>query len=111
MGGIDQSIGPGLGGFLVFFLLAMALWLLMRNMGKHLRNVAYMREREEKEGAAARQGHAQGGDRGEGGDGTDDRADEVQTRPRSLAAGIPTAPLPGPQGSQNSRDPGVGDRA
>ena len=49
MGGIDQSIGPGLGGFIAFFLLALALWLLMRNMNKHLRNVSYMRERAEYE--------------------------------------------------------------
>lgn len=105
MGGIDQSIGPGLGGFLAFFLLAMALWLLMRNMSKHLRNVAYMQEREdEQEGRGRAAGAAAGSGQRRERDGADvdgadvdhanddagaDDSDEVQTRPSSLAAGYP----------------------
>ena len=46
MGNYNQSISAGLGGFLAAFLLGCALWLLMRNMNKHLRNVAYQEERE-----------------------------------------------------------------
>lgn len=35
----DPSVSPGIGGFLAFFLLGCALWLLMRNMIVRLRNV------------------------------------------------------------------------
>ena len=38
---IDQSIGPGLGGFLVTFFMAVALVILLRSMVKHLRKVRY----------------------------------------------------------------------
>lgn len=51
MGGIDQSVSPGIGGFLAFFLLAVALWLLMRSMIGHLRNVKYLEEVEEERAA------------------------------------------------------------
>ena len=39
MGGANQAVSGGIGGFLAFFLLACALWLLMRNMNKRLRNI------------------------------------------------------------------------
>lgn len=77
MGGIDQSVGPGLGGFLAFFLLACALWLLMRNMGKHLRNVDYRAQAQAKEADEARE-RAQAA-----------READVQTRPRALGQGYP----------------------
>lgn len=51
-GGIDQSIGPGIGGFLAFFLLAVALWFLMRNMSTRLRNVTFEEEAAEERAAA-----------------------------------------------------------
>ncbi len=38
MGPVDQSISAGLGGFFALFLLAAALWLLMRSLLKHLRS-------------------------------------------------------------------------
>ncbi|HEX2704503.1 MAG TPA: hypothetical protein VHM65_02000 [Candidatus Lustribacter sp.] len=44
------NIGPGLGAFLSFFVLALALWLLMRNMNARMRRIAY-RERAEQEAA------------------------------------------------------------
>lgn len=47
MSGANQSISAGLGGFLAFFLLAIALWLLMRNMNARLRNVRFAEEAEE----------------------------------------------------------------
>jgi hypothetical protein len=54
----STSVSPGLGGFLAFFLLAIALWLLMRNMNKRMRRMTY---REEQEAAArARRGEAPG---------------------------------------------------
>lgn len=47
MSGANQSISAGLGGFLAFFLLALVLWLLMRNMNTRLQNLAYREEAEE----------------------------------------------------------------
>ena len=38
-------MGPGIGAFLAFFGLAVALWLLMRNMNGRMRRMAY-RERD-----------------------------------------------------------------
>ena len=40
------NITAGLGGFLSFFLLAVALYLLMRNMNARLRRMAYREEQE-----------------------------------------------------------------
>ena len=42
----STSVSPGLGGFLAFFLLAIALWLLMRNMNKRVRRMTYREEQE-----------------------------------------------------------------
>jgi hypothetical protein len=42
----STSVSPGLGGFLAFFLLALALWLLMRNMNKRVRRMTYREEQE-----------------------------------------------------------------
>ena len=41
----STSIGPGLGGFIAFFVLAVALWLLMRNMNSRMRRMAYREQR------------------------------------------------------------------
>jgi hypothetical protein len=43
------DVTAGLGGFLAFFLLALALYFLMRNMNAHLRRLSY---REEQEGTS-----------------------------------------------------------
>lgn len=99
-GGIDQSVSPGMGGFLAFFLLACALWLLMRNMLKHMRGLSYREEREEKqerlvggEGAASRTGDGEGVDEpATSGPLGSQASDEVQTRPSSLSAGYPREP-------------------
>lgn len=40
------DVTAGLGGFLAFFLLAVALYLLMRNMNGRLRRMAYREEME-----------------------------------------------------------------
>jgi hypothetical protein len=47
------DVTAGLGGFLAFFLLALALYLLMRNMNARLRRMSY---REEQEAKAAAEG-------------------------------------------------------
>jgi hypothetical protein len=44
------DVTAGLGGFLAFFLLALALYFLMRNMNARMRRMAY---REEQEAQAA----------------------------------------------------------
>jgi hypothetical protein len=41
----STAIGPGLGAFVAFFVLAVVLWLLMRNMNGRMRRMAY-REQE-----------------------------------------------------------------
>ena len=40
------DVTAGLGGFLAFFLLALALYFLMRNMNTRLRGLAYREEQE-----------------------------------------------------------------
>jgi hypothetical protein len=42
------DVTAGLGGFLAFFLLAVALYFLMRNMNARLRRMAYRQEQETK---------------------------------------------------------------
>jgi hypothetical protein len=42
------DVTAGLGGFLAFFLLAVALYFLMRNMNTRLRRMAYREEQEAK---------------------------------------------------------------
>lgn len=46
-----NSVSPGILGFLAFFLLAIALYLLVRNMNGHLRRVRYRQEALEAEAA------------------------------------------------------------
>ena len=50
--GGNLPVGPGIWGFIAFFVLAISLWLLVRNMNSRLRRMAY-RDRDE---AAARAG-------------------------------------------------------
>ena len=42
------DVTAGLGGFLAFFLLALALYFLMRNMNARLRRMSYRQEQEAK---------------------------------------------------------------
>lgn len=46
MNGANQAVSGGIGGFLAFFVLALALWLLVRNMNGRLRRMRYQDERE-----------------------------------------------------------------
>ena len=57
MNGANQAVSGGIGGFLAFFLLACALWLLMRNMNKRLQNVKYDEELEQQRQAAEADEH------------------------------------------------------
>ena len=47
--GDPNSVSPGILGFLAFFLLAVALYLLLRNMNGHLRRMRYRAEQREAE--------------------------------------------------------------
>ena len=55
-----ESVSPGLWGFLVVFVLAIVVWLLMRNMTRRLRRLRF-REQERL--------RREGGESGEGGEG------------------------------------------
>lgn len=49
--GGNLPIGPGIWGFIAFFVLAVALWFLVRNMNSRLRRMAYRdRERAQEQG-------------------------------------------------------------
>ena len=52
-GGGNLPVGPGIWGFVAFFVLAVALWFLVRNMNNRLRRMAY-RDRERAEEFAAK---------------------------------------------------------
>ncbi len=43
----STAVSPGLGGFLAFFVLAIALWLLMRNMNARMRRMSYRAQQED----------------------------------------------------------------
>ena len=61
MGGSGNlPVGPGVWGFIAMFVLAIALWLLVRNMNSRLRRMAY-REQERVEAEAARTAKADTG--------------------------------------------------
>ncbi len=79
-GGGNLPVGPGIWGFIAFFVLAIALTLLVRNMNSRLRRMAYTdRERAQAAEAAAREREGDGGEdaRREPPDGesTDDQPD------------------------------------
>ena len=40
----STAVSPGIWGFLAFFVLAIALWLLMRNMNARMRRMSYRAE-------------------------------------------------------------------
>ena len=56
----SNDIGPGLWAFIAFFALAVALWLLMRNMNTRVRNISYRARADEEAAAAARAAREQG---------------------------------------------------
>ena len=53
-------ITAGLSGFVVFFLLAVALYLLMRNMNARLRRMAYREEQETRAAEGSQDDDGQG---------------------------------------------------
>ncbi len=62
--GGNLPIGPGIWGFIAFFVLAVALWLLVRNMNSRLRRMAYRdRDRAETEATSGEGGAPADADR------------------------------------------------
>ncbi|OFE14736.1 hypothetical protein BA895_08565 [Humibacillus sp. DSM 29435] len=59
----NYTIGPGFWGFVAFFVMAIALWLLVRNMSGRLRRMAY--QERERDAAATDQKQTVTGDRSE----------------------------------------------
>jgi flagellar biosynthesis/type III secretory pathway M-ring protein FliF/YscJ len=49
-----ESVSPGLWGFAVVFVLAVVVWLLMRNMTGHLRRLRFREEERQRREAAER---------------------------------------------------------
>lgn len=68
-GGDSYTIGPGFWGFVAFFVMAIALWLLVRNMSGRLRRMAY--QERQREGTATGPTQAASGDGADGADGAD----------------------------------------
>jgi hypothetical protein len=101
----STSVSPGLGGFLAFFLLAIALWLLMRNMNKRVRRMTY---REEQEQAARRAAEAASA-RGEGGEGGEGPLDGPVDGPAPTGQDVLGDGRPGPN-ADGSRGPDRTDR-
>ena len=76
-GGGNLPVGPGIWGFIAFFVLAVALWLLVRNMNSRLRRMAYT-DRERAQAAEAKAREAEGAAAGAAG--ADGAADLGQER-------------------------------
>ena len=89
-GAPSTLVSPGLWGFVAFFVLAVALYLLMRNMNARMRRMSYRAEELRREAEADRVGGkdaegAEGGERqpganaeGQPGEGTGDGRPEGQ---------------------------------
>ncbi|MGN6635491.1 MAG: hypothetical protein ACTHJ6_08535 [Oryzihumus sp.] len=100
-GAVSTNVTAGLGGFLAFFLLAVALWLLMRNMNARLRRMSF---REEAEARAAQEGPTGGTPAPRAGDTDEDAEDEA-----AGAAGAGPAQAGGDTGRDQEPDaPGAG---
>lgn len=70
----STAVSPGLGGFLAFFILAIALWLLMRNMNARMRRMSYRAEEQARRAEESRRAEeatqAGGGRSGKAGEST-----------------------------------------
>jgi hypothetical protein len=52
----STAVSPGIGAFLAFFALAVALWLLMRNMNARMRRMSYRAEEAQQRAEAEARG-------------------------------------------------------
>jgi hypothetical protein len=92
-------VSPGIGAFLAFFALAVALWLLMRNMNARMRRMSYRAEEAQRQAQAEGERRPTGEADGADGADTADAADGADT-----ADGItPQADDEGPAEGQTGR--------
>jgi hypothetical protein len=68
-GAPSAMVSPGLWGFVAFFVLALALYLLMRNMNARMRRMSYRSEELARQ-ADEKSGNEKSGDEKSGKDGT-----------------------------------------
>src|SRR6478609_1993472 len=95
-GGGNLPVGPGIWGFIAFFVLAVALWFLVRNMNNRLRRMAY-RDRDRAEEFAAN-AEVDGSRRGGAGAATPATPATRPSRPRPPPR--PSRPRPPPRPSR-----------
>jgi hypothetical protein len=93
-GGGNLPVGPGIWGFIAFFVLAIALWLLVRNMNSRLRRMAYS-DRERAEAAAAEAAARRGEPEGSTSAATDAREASETSAPESSAPQVAPREQPG----------------
>ena len=101
-----STVSPGIGAFLAFFALAIALWLLMRNMNSRMRRMSYRAEEAQREAEAAAEAKAEAKGNGKGGRG------KVKARGRAggrAAGGRPAGEGDGPEVTPAAEDEGRGD--
>lgn len=60
----STTVSPGIWGFIAFFVLAIALWLLMRNMNARMRRMSYRAQERQQEAEAEAAGRLAGEDDG-----------------------------------------------
>lgn len=103
--GEDENVTytAGLAGFIVFFVLAIALWLLVRNMNVRLRRMRYYAEQEDaaEEAATAASAGARGGDQA-----GDPAAEHVVGLRRDDGSALGAAPPRTGSGPPGEGDPG-----
>ena len=82
----STSVGPGLGAFVAFFVLAVVLWFLMRNLNGRMRRMAYKEQQRVAELEAEQSRHDEA-----------ERRDSARTRaPRDAPAQDPDRADPAP---------------
>ncbi len=103
-GGGNLPVGPGIWGFIAFFVLAVALWFLVRNMNSRLRRMAY-RDRDRAEEFAAN-AEVDGSRRGGAEAATDaDRAGRAGHPAEPAEPGSPADPGDDPDGRGETTRP------
>lgn len=60
----STAVSPGIWGFIAFFVLAIALWLLMRNMNARMRRMSYRAQERQQEAESEAAGGLAGEDDG-----------------------------------------------
>jgi hypothetical protein len=98
-----SSVSPGIGAFLAFFALAIALWLLMRNMNSRMRRMSYRAEEAQREAEAAAEAKAEAKGKNKG---------KVKAKGRAggrAAGGRPAGEGDGPEVTPAAEDDGRGD--